>query len=32
MNKIGKEAEERSGNSGFKLHAVRITKGKEADF
>ena len=32
MNKIGKDAEERVGNSKFMLHAVRITKTKEAEF
>ena len=32
MNKIGKDAEERTGNARFMLHAVRITKRKEAEF
>ena len=32
MNKIGKDAEERVGISKFMLHAVRITKTKEAEF
>ena len=32
MNKIGKDAEERFDNSKFMLHAVRITKTKDAEF
>ena len=32
MNKIGTDAEERAGNSKFMLHAVLITKQKEAEF
>ena len=31
MNKLGKDAEERAFNSKFMLHAVRITKTKEAE-
>ena len=32
MNKIGMDAEERVGNSKFMLHAVGISKTKEAEF
>ena len=32
MNKIGKDAEEKAGNSKFMLHWVRITKRIEAEF